>query len=164
MAPPVNPTTLFHLDWPKITETVLGSAGGSYVLYFLGRRAQKWREKTDTRTADQKAIDQLMAANAATQGRVTILEQKMDEAHTKIEDLRTEKMDLQNQITTLQKDIALLEVKKAEFESRETLFNAQIAELQLLLATKSSQLLCAEEKLKALEDKKGMEDKRDNSF
>lgn len=139
------PTFFLHLDWPKIAEGVLTAGGGSYVLYLLGRRAQNWREKTDTRTADQKAIDQLL-------GRVGTLEEKMEVAHTKIENLRTEKMELQVQIVSLREQIALLEVKKAEFESREVIFNAQINELQGLLAAKSSLLLSAETKLAQLEN------------
>ncbi len=154
------PSFLSHLDWEKIAEGVLTSAGGGYGLLLLGRRTQAWREKVDTRTADQKNIDQLL-------GRVGTLETQMTAANAKIEDLRTEKMNLQIQVVTLREQIALLEVQKATFESekagfesREALFSTQIASLQLLLADKSSQLLCAEAKLRDMEENRQQEENR----
>ena len=145
------PTLFLHIDWPHVIESILSGGVLASVAWLFGRRQQKWREKTDTRTQDQKSIDQLLGRVTTLEGQMTAARADIKLGDQKIEDLRTEKMELQTQIVKLREDIALLEVKKAEFESREAVFQTQIAELRERLSAKSEQLRCAEEKLVELE-------------
>ena len=143
----------FHMDWTRVAETIVGGAGVSTLTWFLGRRAQEAREKLDTRTQDQKNIDQLLVANAAIQGRVGTLEGQMAAAHEKIEDLRSEKMELELKVVGLTKEIAKLELLKAEYESRDAMGRAQFRALEMRLTAKEEELRCAVAELDALKEK-----------
>lgn len=143
----------FHMDWPKVAETVTGGAGVSVLTWFLGRRAQEAREKMDTRTQDQKNIDQLLTANAAMQGRVGLLEGQVNSNTEKIEELRSEKMELELRIVALTKDIAKLELLKAEYESRDAMTKAQMRALEMRLTAKEEELRVAVAELNALKEK-----------
>lgn len=132
----------------QASSTALLSTGTCW----LGWRTYKLRGKIDTRSGDQKDIERLT-------GRVSTLEDRMDDALQKIETLRDEKMQLQAEIASLRQQIGILEIKKTSLETRETMFTAQIADLQERLTVKTEQLRCAEEKLESIEQKEVAKEK-----
>jgi chromosome segregation ATPase len=151
MQSPVSPA-----DYLKEFFGAVGTlSGGGVALWFLGRARQKRidelaaeKQRLETlstnRTADQKTNDQLWS-------RLEKLETRIDRQGGQIQDLQGDKQRLELEIIDLRKQIAVLEVKKAEYESNETIFRAQIAELQERLTQKSEALRCAEAKLKEIE-------------
>ena len=143
----------FHMDWPKVAETITGGASISVLTWLLGRRAQESREKLDRRTQDQKNIELLLTANGVIQGRVDLLESQMTAAHEKIEELRSEKMKLELMVIERTKEVAKLELLKAEYESRDAMSRAQFRALEMRLTAKEEELRCAVAELDALKER-----------